>query len=342
MLAGFTRAVPLALQTTFKTGGAAEYFARADSETELIELVAAAQAAELPLTILGGGSNVLVADSGVPGCVIQIALRGVQPTVQEDAVLLSAAAGEVFDEVVAYTVEQGWCGLENLSHIPGSVGATPIQNVGAYGVEVADCIHTVRILDTTTSEVSEYGAAECQFAYRDSRFKREPGRFIVLAVTFKLSKQPNPKLTYKDLASRFPEGMAALSAVRAAIIAIRAEKFPDWHQVGTAGSFFKNPIIPNEQAAQIQKAYPDLPTYPVSDTHTKIALGWVLEHVCHMRGVSDGAVGTYAGQALVVVQTGGATTSNITDFVEQIAATVKRKTSIDIEWEVTKVPYTTQ
>ena len=335
-LPGYTSGVSLAPYTTFKVGGAAEYFAEAHSEAELASLIETARAAEQPVTILGGGSNVLVADAGVAGCVIKNSIERWDEQVDDTHVVLTVGAGNVFDDVVARTVERGWWGMENLSHIPGSVGATPIQNVGAYGVEVADCIHTVRAYHPGTRSYREFTPAECAFAYRDSFFKRESGRaWVVVAVSFALSTEAQPNVTYRDVALRFANTTTTQADMRQAIIDIRSQKFPDWHTVGTAGSFFKNPIITQAKYERLRGSYPELPGYPTGDGRVKVPLGWILEHVCQLRGTSKGGVGSYAGQALVVVQTGGATARAIHAFADDVAKQVQAATGIAIEWEVT-------
>lgn len=337
MLTGYQPNVPLAPHTTFQTGGAAEYFTTVTSEAALQAALATASAATLPVTILGGGSNVLVADTGVAGCVIKNAITGWRVSHQSDAqVHLSVGAGLVWDDVVADTVAAGWWGLENLSAIPGSVGATPIQNVGAYGVEVADRIVAVEAVQRESGAVRHFDVTECAFAYRDSYFKTDAGRgWVVTAVTFALSSEPQPQLQYRDLAERFAHETPSLAAIRAAVCDIRAAKFPDWHQVGTAGSFFKNPIIPAEQFVALQTRYPELPGFAVDDAQVKVSLGWILDKICDLRGHYEGVVGCYEGQALVVVQRGGATSVEVTQFAHDVAARVRAATGIDIAWEVT-------
>jgi UDP-N-acetylmuramate dehydrogenase len=339
MLSSYTPDVPLAPYTTFHVGGAAEYFARVATVAQLRAALAEASAARHAVTILGGGSNVLVADGGVAGCVIKNEITGWEVLEHDDStVMITVGAGMVWDELVARTVESGWWGLENLSAIPGTVGATPIQNVGAYGVEVAARVVMVDALHQTTGAARQFTAAECAFGYRDSHFKTLSGReWVITAVTFRLDTQGTPQLQYRDLAQRFVDQTPTQAEVREAVIAIRAAKFPDWHQVGTAGSFFKNPIIPVAQYERLLTRYADLPKYPTADGQVKVPLGWILDNVCALRGVYDGPVGCYEGQALVLVNTGGADAARITTFAAQVAAAVYEKTGLTIEWEVTPV-----
>ncbi|MEI6058088.1 MAG: FAD-binding protein, partial [bacterium] len=259
---------------------------------------------------------------------------------------------------VSNCVAAGLYGVENLSGIPGTVGAAPVQNIGAYGDEVKNSIQSVRAFDTQTNAFTEFTAQECQFEYRDSIFKKQAGRHIVTSVVFALKKEGSVNTEYKDLKDFFLESplsdaspTAALSAVRKAVLIIRARKLPDVlvpGTVGTAGSFFKNPIIPTEQYIELKKKYPELPSYPAASPagvdadvgaggarlFVKIPLGWVLEHVCAYKGVAKGNVGTYKNQALVLINNGNATAQEVKAFAEEIAATVKEKTGIVIEPEV--------
>lgn len=327
---------PLAPYTTLQVGGQARYLTRITSEEQLHETVVAAKERALPFVVLGGGSNVLVPDGGYDGVVIVMATTGISEQSLGDQVLVTAQAGMLFDELVASVVAKGYWGLENLSHIPGTVGATPVQNVGAYGVEVSDLIASVTIYDTEREVYRTLTAAECQFGYRTSRFKTEyHGRVIVTAVTFRLECTPKPRIQYADLARWFGESVPDSPAVvRDAVMAVRSAKFPDWHQVGTAGSFFKNPIVPNEIAAALVAQYPALPFYPYSDTHVKCSLGFILDKVCGLRGFRDGHVRLFEAQALVLVAERGATATEIDAFANQIAARVCAATGIVIEREV--------
>jgi len=339
MLRHYRPNVPLAPYTTFKTGGVAEYFTTVTTQAELQGALAEASAPALPVTILGEGSNVLVADAGVAGCVIKNHITGWHVAPPADGVVrLTAGAGMEWDELVARTVAEGWWGLENLSAIPGSVGATPIQNVGAYGVEVAEHIVSVAALHRDTGKEHHFTAADCGFGYRDSFFKTPAGRaWVVTSVTFALSVTPQPRLHYRDLAEHFGTTVPTQADIRAAICAIRAQKFPDWHQVGTAGSFFTNPVITAAAYRALRASYPDVPGFPTATGDVKVSLGWILDKVCGLRGYYEGAVGCYEGQALVLVQTGGADTSAITAFAQMVAERVLTATGIAITWEVTPI-----
>ena len=239
------RQVPLAPLTTLQIGGVADYFVAVEDREELSEAVRYAKEKNLPITILGGGSNVLIKDSGLPGLTIHNLISGRREETVGKDVLVTAGAGEDFDALVAWSVTQGYWGLENLSHIPGLVGATPIQNVGAYGTEIKDLVTEVETYNLDTESIQKFTNQECQFAYRHSFFKTPTGKnFVIVSVTYRLSTICSPKLSYPDLERRLKETTEpSLEQIRAAIIDIRSQKFPDWKKVGTAGSFFKNPLI---------------------------------------------------------------------------------------------------
>lgn len=257
---------------------------------------------------------------------------------QRDDVTLTCGAGEILDAVVADTVARNYWGLENLSAIPGTVGATPIQNVGAYGVEVSSLVTAVRAVHVDTLEEKVFSTAACQFGYRDSFFKTSEGRaWVVVEVTVLLSKAPAPQLTYGALAELQSQTNLSSSQVREKVVSIRAGKFPDWHIVGTAGSFFKNPIISRAQYEQLCEKYPELPGYPTPVGEVKVSLGWILDHVCHLRGYCQDGVCLYEQQALVLVNVAAKNANAIDVFADHIANRVADKTGISIEREVRKV-----
>lgn len=327
----------LAPLTTFGIGGSADFFVRVGTEDELREAVRYAKERSLRITVLGGGSNMLVSDNGVRGLVIHNCIQGTTYTYEQDiSVRVTVGAGVMLDAFIQELVERGLWGLENLSAIPGTVGATPVQNVGAYGVEVCDCIQHVRVFDTETEAFCEFDNTSCHFGYRDSRFKQPGGeRYIVTQVTFILSSTQSQKLSYKDLQSTFGDASPTLAEIREAVIRIRSNKFPDWHVLGTAGSFFKNPIIPNAQFDALRITYPLLPGFQQDDgIHTKVPLGFILDKILHLRGVTIDTVGTYEGQALVVVNHGSATCAEVDTFAKGIEEKVFLATGIRIEREV--------
>ncbi|MCA9361410.1 UDP-N-acetylmuramate dehydrogenase [Candidatus Kaiserbacteria bacterium] len=329
--------VPLADLTTFHIGGEAKEFVEVRSESELSEAIEYAKSNDLPVVILGGGSNVLVSDKGVTGLVVKISILGIGVVEKTDSVLVRAGAGEVFDSLVRQTVEAGWWGLENLSSIPGLVGATPVQNVGAYGVEVADLIDEVKVYDLKDSVYKILTAAECDFGYRDSLFKKTSGRYIVTEVVYRLKKVGDPNIKYADLKNLFGDDNPTLLQVREAVITIRSKKFPDWSMVGTAGSFFKNPIIEKSLAEALSRKYETMPMYDTENGLVKIPLGFVLDKVLHLKGYENDKVSTFKNQALVIVAKRGAKASEVEVFANDIADRVLVETGISIEWEVTKI-----
>ncbi|MFT5849679.1 MAG: UDP-N-acetylmuramate dehydrogenase [Patiriisocius sp.] len=329
--------VSLAQYTTLQVGGVAEYFVTVMDEEELVEAVAYAAAHTLPVTVLGGGSNVLVSDAGVRGLVILNKIIGLDIEDDGKMVRLTSGAGEVFDDIVSEMVDVGVWGLENLSHIPGSVGATPVQNVGAYGVEVSDLIYSVRVYDMEAEMYIDLSNEACEFGYRDSLFKKSGGnRYVVASVTYSFDKTAGPILDYRDLQNRFKDAPTP-QEVRDAIIEIRSAKFPNWKEVGTAGSFFKNPIIEQAHYEKLQETYPDLPGFPASEGFVKVPLGWILDKVLNLKGEGNEKVGTYQGQALVLINRGAATTEDIVVFANDILSKVKEITDIEVEWEVTRI-----
>ncbi len=330
--------VPIAPYTTFRIGGPARFFCTVSSEDELVEAVRFAKEKSLRFIVLGGGSNVLFSDQGFSGLIIKNEIMG--KTFTDDGTLYSvidANAGEDWEEFVAETVEKDLFGIENLSSIPGKVGAAPVQNIGAYGAEVGNVIESLRVLDTKTMKFIDLSFVDCKFSYRDSIFKHEKGRYIVTKVRFRLCKQGDVNIEYKELGKYFIDkhiSKPSLKEVRNAVIEIRKNKLPDWKVWRTAGSFFKNPIITGDKFAELKKIYPDLPGYTEPDGRIKVSLGWILDKVCDAKGLTIGNVSTYEKQALVLVAKPGATASEVVAFSNELMHRVKEKTGIEIEGEV--------
>jgi UDP-N-acetylmuramate dehydrogenase len=280
--------------TTLRLGGPAREWVRAATEQELVEAVAEADAAGTPVLVLGGGSNLVVADEGFDGRVVEVATSGVVPDVEDDGavcggVVVRVAAGEGWDDLVATAVERGWVGVEALSGIPGSVGATPIQNVGAYGQEVSQTIASVRVWDRTLRGVRTFAAADCRFGYRTSRFKADPGRHVVLSVDLQLrTGSLGAPVAYAELARTLgveQGGRAPLAAVREAVLGLRSGKgmvldAAD-HDTWSAGSFFTNPFLTPEQAAALPD---DAPRWEQPDGRTKSSAAWLIERAGFGRG----------------------------------------------------------
>ena len=329
--------VSLKAYTTLRIGGDARYFVEVTSVEELQEAARFSKDHNLAVFVLGGGSNILFPDEGWDGLVIKVAIKGRDVIEENETVTITVGAGEDWDAFVAYTVEQGWWGIENLSGIPGLVGATPIQNVGAYGVEVDQLIESVEVFNLDTGETSILDNASCQFSYRNSMFKTEAGRrLVVLRVTFVVSNERNAKLTYKDLQKHFADAdhEPTLQEIRDAVLLIRAGKFPNLEETGTAGSFFKNPIISNEQYEELQQHYPEIPSYSVGDERTKVPLAWILQHVCDLKGYTKNNVGLFEKQPLILVTGEAATAVEVKNFIFFVKEKVFRKTGIKVEEEV--------
>ncbi len=326
--------------TTFKIGGKARYFCVVKEPDDIARAVSFAEERKVPFFVLGGGSNVLVADEGFPGLSIKMDLLGVEFNEKgRGAVEVVAGAGENWDGLVDLCVEKGLYGLENLSGIPGSVGAAPVQNIGAYGTEVKEVISWVEVFDPAARSFKIFSKKECGFGYRDSIFKTSAGAGLIISrVGFVLKMNDVLHTEYKDLAAFFAAKNAVSPAdVRDAVLKIRAKKFPDLREFGTAGSFFKNPFVTQKEFDALHATFPDMPHFPSAGGGVKIPLGWILDHVCHLKGIRDGAVGTFKGQALVLVNYGGASAADVILFATNIATSVKEKTGLSIEWEVRKI-----
>jgi UDP-N-acetylmuramate dehydrogenase len=324
--------VSLAKYTTFKVGGPAKFFCLIKKEDELLEAVKFAEENNLPIFVIGGGSNLLISDSGYSGLVIKLDIRGII----FDSNKVIACAGEDWDDFVQETLNKGFNGLENLSAIPGTVGAAPVQNIGAYGVEVSEIIEEVRVFDTKNHNFISISNKDCQFAYRDSVFKNQKGHFIVVSVTFNLKKDGKVNISYKDLGEYFDKKKISPNPreVREAVIEIRNNKLPDWKKWGTAGSFFKNPIIGIQKYVDLKQHYPDLPGFPDCDGNIKVSLAWILDKVCNAKDLAVGNAFVYEKQALVLVAKPGASASDILELSRKIQDLVKEKTGIVIEAEV--------
>lgn len=310
-------------------------FVRVQTLEQLREALHWAGARKLEILILGGGSNVLLA-SDFPGLVIRMELRGIEWLESVDGQpVVRVQAGECWHDFVSWTLEQGLSGLENLSLIPGTAGAAPVQNIGAYGVEVSDCIAQVQVLDRHTMETYGLLPRECRFAYRDSLFKQQPERWIILGVDFRLSRTFHPQLEYGPLRGWLEQkGITRPTAldVSRAVVAIRRSKLPDPALLANSGSFFKNPVISAQQALELQEKYPQLVSYPLEGGRVKLAAGWLIEQ-SGWKGYRQGDAGVHERQALVLVNYGMASGQQMLELAKRIQADIRARFSVLLEME---------
>lgn len=297
---------------------------------QLASLLGEAAGRNLPLRVLGGGSNVVLRPffDGIIG------LMGIEGRTVEDRrdgqTLVTFGAGENWNAIVEWTIAQGLPGLENLASIPGTIGAAPIQNIGAYGVELVDRFHSLEAFDTADNTIRTFTRDDCQFAYRQSFFKRMPGRFIVTSVTLALPDDWRPNLAYPGL-STIPADADA-KTIMDTVAAVRASKLPDWKVTGNAGSFFHNPIVETGVADNIAAEFPQAPRYPGDDGRVKLSAAWLIERA-GFKGFSHGAAGVSANHALVLVNNGGATQGEITDLAALIVAGVEARFGVRLVQE---------
>jgi UDP-N-acetylmuramate dehydrogenase len=330
--------VPLAPMTTLGIGGPARYFADAADVGALIAGVEWARSRSLPLFVLGGGSNIVVADGGFPGLVLRMALRGITARVEADRAIVTAAAGEDWEPLVATCVARNWAGFECLSGIPGRVGATPIQNVGAYGQETSETLHSLEALDLATGKLEVMSAAKCEFGYRTSRFKtRDRLRFVITRVTYHLEVNGKSGLRYEEL-QRYLAERGAIDAtpgqVREAVLSLRKRKAmvidprdPDSRSVG---SFFVNPTVTHEESELVRQraagfiaAGEEMPSFRVGNDHVKLSAAWLIERAGINRGYVLGGVGTSTKHALAIINRGGGTAREVIELKELIQSRVR-------------------
>jgi UDP-N-acetylmuramate dehydrogenase len=320
--------------TTLRLGGPAARWVRATTEHELVEAVSAADAAGEPVLVLAGGSNLVVADEGFAGTVVEVATRGIAPDVEDGVscggVMVTVAAGEVWDDLVAQAVEKEWAGVEALSGIPGSVGATPVQNVGAYGQEVSQTVASVRVWDRRLRGVRTFANADCGFGYRTSRFKADPGRHVVLSVTFQLRQGSlGGPIAYAELARTLGVELgerAPLADVRRAVLALRSGKgmvldAAD-HDTWSAGSFFTNPVVAADAVPE------GAPAWPQEDGAVKTSAAWLIEHAGFARGHGNGRVALSSKHTLALTNRGGASTADLLALAREVRDGVETRFGI--------------
>jgi UDP-N-acetylmuramate dehydrogenase len=341
----FLEEVPLAPYTTFQIGGPARWFAEAASEDDIAAGISFAGEGQLPLFVLGGGSNLLVSDAGFPGLVLRIVLRGIESTQGDGRAIVSAAAGEDWDGLVAYAVAAGYAGIECLSGIPGTVGGTPVQNVGAYGQEVSQTIVMVRAFDRRTSQFVNLPAAACGFSYRRSIFNTtERERYVVSRVEYRLSKDAPANFVYADVARYFASRKVTsptLAEVRDAVRSIRAQKgmllVPGDADCRSAGSFFKNPVVPlaklNSVAQELGIEKQSIPAYPAQDGQVKISAAWLIERAGFVKGYALGNAGISSRHTLALINRGGASAAEVTALRDRVIDAVASRFAIRLEPE---------
>lgn len=332
-MADFHEFYPLRRHNTFGFDVRARLAVHVRSEDDLVGALTDPRARDLPVVVLGGGSNVVLTGD-LDALVLLMEIPGYRIAAGGGVTLVTAGAGENWHEFVNRTIADGLPGLENLALIPGTVGAAPIQNIGAYGVELCDRFAGLRAYDRRTGAFVDLDPARCAFGYRDSLFKREGrDRYIVTAVTFRLPRQWTPALGYAELAREL-EGVAAPDAarIRDAVVAIRSRKLPDPAKIGNAGSFFKNPLVDAGLRNSLLAAHPSLVSYAQADGSYKLAAGWLIDQ-CGFKGIQDGAVGVYDKQALVLVHHGGGSAHDLLALAHRIEDAVQQRFGVRIEPE---------
>lgn len=322
---------------TFGIDARAKEFVEIQSKEELQVLCSNFNLIDRKVLVLGGGSNMLLTRD-VDGMVIKISIKGIE-VVEEDAdyVWVKAMAGEVWHDLVMWSIRKGYGGLENLSLIPGCVGASPMQNIGAYGVELKNTFESLEAIEIDGGDLKTFTAAECRFGYRESIFKHEvKGKYIIVSVMFKLSKHPVLNTSYGAIQQTLEKHgiqQPTVKNISDAVVEIRTSKLPDPKVLGNAGSFFKNPEIPNAQFYDLKNQYPEIPGYPAAEGHTKVAAGWLIEQ-CGWKGKRVGNTGSHKDQALVLVNYGGASGAEIWQLAMEIQKSVSDKFGITINPEV--------
>jgi UDP-N-acetylmuramate dehydrogenase len=339
--------VPLATRCTIGVGGAARFFVRAQDEKTLVEALEWADQGGLAVRVLGGGSNVVIADEGLDALVVRVGLRGRRAREDaDDSVELTVAAGEPWDDVVDYAVNRGWSGVECLSGIPGLVGAAPIQNIGAYGQEVSDCVSRVRAYDRISQSITTLIPEDCAFAYRDSMFKSTaPDRYVIFDVTFRLQKGGAPLVRYSELADRLAQNRIpapTLVDVRRTVIELRRAKSMlldhDDPNHRSCGSFFVNPIVSPEELPRIERrtgTTSGMPQFPQPDGQVKLSAAWLIERAGFAKGQRRGAVGISTRHALALVCHDGAKAAVLLAFAREIRDRVRDRFGVPLVPEPT-------
>ena len=327
--------IPLLAYNTFQVAAQARYFAEINDIVDLQDFLSSGYSSIRPCFVLGGGSNVLFTKD-FEGIILHPVIKGIEKTTEnEDWVFVRVGAGEEWDAFVEYCVKNEWGGIENLSLIPGTAGASPVQNIGAYGVEVKDFIHLVEAIHLDDGKYMTLTEKDCRFSYRDSIFKHElKNKVMITHVIFRLDKKHHFITNYPDLErelNRFPE--TTLQTIREAVISIRRHKLPDPAVTGNAGSFFKNPVVGKEQASSLRLFFPNMRGFETADGSVKLSAAWLIEQ-CGWKGKKWGKAGTHKKQPLIIVNHGGATGEEIHQCALKIQKAVMNHFAIKLEMEV--------
>lgn len=321
---------------TFGIDARARYFVRIEREQQLVELFSLQEYVHIPKLILGGGSNILFTKD-FEGLVVFINIQGIVENIDADQVIITSGAGVVWNDLVQYCVNREYAGIENLSLIPGTVGAAPVQNIGAYGVELKDVFRSCVAFDTYNVEFRTFNKQDCQFGYRESIFKgEEKGRYIITSVSLDLSTTAIINTSYGVIQSELDRrniGAPTIKDISKVVSEIRVNKLPDPATIGNSGSFFKNPIIDCTEFNEIQSAFLDIVHYPVRSDKVKLAAGWLIEQ-CGWKGLKVGNTGTWKNQALVLVNNGNATGAEVYEFSQTIIDSVEERFGVVLEREV--------
>ncbi len=333
--------VPLSSLTTMKTGGNARYVAFVDIEGEIDDVVAFAKRKGLPIIPLGGGSNIVASDNGIEAVFLKMSDEFTLERLEEydGMVEVTAFAGFSWDSFVETAVSKGWWGIENLSGIPGTVGAAAVQNIGAYGAALSETLIRVTaydLKDGTFKTLKKFTNEECQFKYRTSIFKQERDRYFISRIRFRLSTEPRPRISYKDVAAHFSMSgnEPTLSNIRRAVIGIREGKFPPLSEYGTSGSFFLNPVVSADEAKALSSHYTDMPLFEMPEGGVKIPLAWILDKILHLKGYRFGKAFLWDKQPIVIAAESGATSRDVLALAEHVRGIVRDTIGVEIEFEV--------
>jgi UDP-N-acetylmuramate dehydrogenase len=323
---------------TFGIEAKAKYFTTFTNTENLKTILSDPEYKKEKLLILGGGSNLLFVSDLFDGLVLHNKIKGIEIIHEnEEAVIIKSGAGEIWHELVLYTISKNWGGLENLSLIPGTVGAAPMQNIGAYGVEIKDVFASLEAYEISTGIIKTFSLTECKFGYRSSIFKQDAkGKYIIVSVSFRLTKKPVFNTSYGAISDTLKQmGILhpTIKNISDAVINIRQSKLPDPKEIGNAGSFFKNPEIPVAHFEKLKSQYPDIPSYPTLPGMIKVPAGWLIEK-CGWKGKVIGHTGVHKNQALVLVNYGNARGEEIKDLSIEVQRSVKEKFEIELETEV--------